>query len=273
MKFDMSRAWDTATEMMSANRDVMLVVVGMFVFLPNLALALWMGDTAETLQAQAAANPEAAMDAVMDFYSGMAIPMVILSLIQGVGVLALLSLLSDARRPTVGEALKTGLTCLLPYFAVQIMQGFLMALIVIVPVATGAAIAVPLGILLGLVALAAVAYIWVKFSLSAPALAIEGVRNPIAAMQRSWALTKGNSLSIFLFFVLLMLALVVVSVVVSAVGGLLFALASSEIALIGNAVIGSALNAIMAMVMIASLASIHRQLSGGSPQAASEPFE
>ncbi|MEZ5695576.1 MAG: hypothetical protein R3E18_03820 [Sphingomonadaceae bacterium] len=269
----MSRAWDTATEMMSANRDVMLVVVGVFVFLPNLALMLWMGDSAEALQAQAAANPDAAMEAVMNFYSGMAIPMIILSLIQGAGVLALLSLLSDASRPTVGEALKTGLACLLPYFAIQILQGFLMALVVVIPVGIGAAIAVPLGILLGLVALAAVAYIWVKFSLSAPVLAIEGVRNPITAMQRSWALTKGNSLSIFLFFLLLIIAVVVVSVVVSAIGGLLFALASSEIALIGNGVIGSAVNAITAMIMISALAAIHRQLSGGSPKAASEPFE
>ena len=39
--------------------------------------------------------------------------------------------------------------------------------------------------------------------------------NPIAALGRSWRLTKGNSLMLFLFYVLLVLAILVVSFVVT----------------------------------------------------------
>ena len=273
-KLDMGKAWSTATEMIATNRDVMLIIVGVFVFLPNLALMLFMGDSAQALQAQAAGDPEQAMAAMTEFYSSIALPMIVISLVQAVGVMALLSLLNDARRPTVGEAIKIGLACLLPYIAVQLIQGLIFALLILIPVSIGAAAgSVAIGVLIGIVAVAAAVYIWIKFSLTAPVLAIEGVRNPLAALKRSWALTKGNSLLIFAFFLLLIGAFMIISVIVSMVFGVLFALMGGEVALIGNGIVSAAVNALLAMVMVAALAAIHRQLTGGSSEAVVEAFE
>lgn len=273
-KLDMGKAWSGATEMIATNRDVMLIIVGVFVFLPNLALMLFMGDSVEALQAQAAGDPEQAIAAMTEFYSGMALPMIIISLFQAVGVMALLSLLNDSRRPTVGEAIKIGLVCLLPYIAAQLIQALIWGLLILVPVTIGAATgSVGIGVLIGMVAVAAAVYIWVKFSLTAPVLAIEGVRNPIAALKRSWGLTKGNSLLIFAFFLLLIGAFMIISVIISMVFGVFFALMGGEVALIGNGIVGAAVNALMALVMVAALAAIHQQLTGGSPEAVIEAFE
>ena len=274
MKLDMGKAWNSAMEMIGANRDVMLILVGVFVFLPNFAFALYLGDSTELLQAQAAGDPEQAMETMLAFYRDLALPMVLISLVQGVGTMALLSLLNDSGRPTVGEAIRIGLICLLPYFAAQLIQGFIMGLAILIPVVIGIETnSVAVGVLIGLVALVAIIYVSVKFSLVAPVLAIEGIRNPITALQRSWSLTKGNSVLLFAFYLLLVLAFLIVSAVISLVIGVAFALAGPEVAVIGNGLVSSAIAAVMVMVMVGVLAAIHRQLSGGSTTTYSEAFE
>ena len=40
MKFSMSEAWRDATAMMSANREVLLIVAGIFFLLPSVVLTL-----------------------------------------------------------------------------------------------------------------------------------------------------------------------------------------------------------------------------------------
>ena len=79
-----------------------------------------------------------------------------------------------------------------------------------------AGIGLAIGIVLALLTLAAPAaatlavvltipvmiYLFIKFALTAPVIAIEGERNPIKALARSWKLTKGNSFRIVLFLFL-----------------------------------------------------------------------
>ncbi len=40
MKFDMGQAWSQAMAMMSANRDLLVIIAGIFIFLPTLAIAV-----------------------------------------------------------------------------------------------------------------------------------------------------------------------------------------------------------------------------------------
>ncbi|MEL7218162.1 MAG: hypothetical protein AAGK01_06995 [Pseudomonadota bacterium] len=44
MKLNMGQAWNEATTMLSANRDTVLAIAGLFFFLPYFALALFIPE-------------------------------------------------------------------------------------------------------------------------------------------------------------------------------------------------------------------------------------
>lgn len=273
MKFDMGQAWTTATSLIGKNKDVILVVAGVFFFLPYLASALLMPEA----MAPQAANPEdmqAMMDAVMQTYADYWWVMLIIFVMQGIGTLALLVLLTDRARPTLGDALKRGATAFPSYFVTNILAAIAIVLIVALPVglvvSVGGAIFAALAIFL---IFPLIFYLMVKFSLIMPAIAIDGILNPVAAIARSWRLTKGNSFRLFLFFVLLFVAVIVVSLLVTMVLGVVFAAMGGEIELIGNGIVASLANAAFVVIFLAVLAGVHQQLAGDRPEALGEVFE
>ena len=274
MKFDMSAAWDEVTRLLSANRQVLLIVAGVFFFLPQVIFSLVFANQIAALEASQSANPDpsAIGEAMMGFYGEIWWMILLIALVQGVGMLGLLVLLSDRSRPTVGEALKAGLKLLLPYIGAQILLSCLFGLLLLFPFAVGASAGIGAGILVGVVAFVALVYLFTKFLLVSPVIAIERVTNPLAALGRSWRLTKGNSLRLFLFVFLLILALVVVGSVVSMVLGLIFALMGAEVALVGQGIVSGLVNAAFYVVFLAALAAAHRQLAGPAPEAVSETF-
>lgn len=272
MKFDMGRAWSDATSMLSANRDTLLVVAGMFFFLPYFALMLFLPEQIGSMQANAVAgdNPDAALEAIGQWWWAF----LVIFAAQAIGMLALLALLSDGARPTVGEALGRGGRYFLSYLGAQILQGMVLAGVIALPILVAVAAGSPaLGVVLGIVAFIGFAYIFTKFSLVPPVIAIEKQGNPLTALSRSWRLTKGNSVRLFLFYVLLLVVLMVIFIVVSMIFGILFALMGPQGMLIGNALISSLVNAVWIMVFLAVLAAVHRQLAGPSAEAVSETFE
>ena len=90
----------------------------------------------------------------------------------------------------------------------------------------------------------------------------------------SWTLTKGNSLLLFAFYVMLVIVFFVISVVLSMVFGVVFALLGQGTALlIANGILSGALGAAATMVFTAVLAAVHRQLAGPSAGNISRTFE
>ncbi|ANY19483.1 Membrane domain of glycerophosphoryl diester phosphodiesterase [Tsuneonella dongtanensis] len=274
MKFDMSAAWNEAVRLLAANRDVLLIVAGVFFFLPYVGFMLMFTNEMAALEAAQGADPdpEAMGQAMLGFYGSIWWMILLMAIVQGIGMLGLLALLSDRSRPTVGEALKIGLKMLLPYLGAQILVSVLYGLLLLVPIAVGAGTSVATGVLVGIVAFVLLVYLFTKFLLVTPVIAIERVGNPLAALGRSWRLTKGNSLRLFFFILLLLVALVVVGGVISMILGLILALAGEEVARIGNAIVSGLVNGVFYVIFLAVLAAIHRQLTGGSPEAVSETF-
>jgi hypothetical protein len=252
-----------------------LIIAGVFFFLPNLALLLLVPETAGEAEARVAGQVDLnAMFAMAGkIYGEIWWQLVLVSLLSAVGMLGLLALLTDRRRPTVGEALMTGIKCLLTSFAAQIIMGLIVGAIIAVPLAVGSAAGGGAGVLVGLVAFVAVIYVLTKFSLTVPVLVIEGVMNPVRALARSWALTKGNSFRLFLFYVLLFVAFMVIAMVLLMIGGVVGAIGGEEVATFVGALINSATNMIGLTLYLAVQASAHRQLSGGTPQALGETFQ
>ena len=116
-------------------------------------------------------------------------------------------------------------------------------------------------------------YLFTKLMLTPAVIAIERQANPLTALGRSWQLTKGNSVRIFLFVFLLFLAVGVVGGVISMVVGLFLALGGAQTALIGQAVISGLINAVFYVIFLGVLAAIYRQLAGPSTEAVRETFD
>jgi hypothetical protein len=271
MKFDSNLAWKQASSSIGANREVLLALSGVFFLLPSLAFALLL-PSPEPVPGQS----EAQQLAMLRGYLASALPFFIpVALFQAAGTLAMLTLFTDKSRPTVGAAIKQGLAGILPYIAAQLVLGIGIGLLGSIGLALGAATGVPVIAALAVAAVVLFAvYAAIKTSLIAPIIAVERERNPFAALQRSWRLTKGNSLRIGLFYALLFIAfMVVLSVVAMVVGLVLAAVAGAEGNRIGNAIVSATLGAVMTLFFVAVMAAVHRQLAGPSPQAAAVPFE
>ena len=267
--FDMSRAWEEATALLRANRQVVAVVSGVFFFLPYLAVTMLVPDLGTIMGTQSVGgDPEAAMAAMEAAFLEYWWVFVLLAVVQGVGTLGLLAMLGRDGRPTLGEALTSGLAGLLPYLAANILVAFaivlILAILVMILSLTGSQAIASLPIVL---AFPVMIYVYVKISLLAPVIAGEDSRNPVAAVRRSWGLTKGNSFRLLLFYALLIVAFIVVSLVLTMIFGVLFALLGETAGLIGGAIVSSAINAVMMVVLLAAMAAAHRQLSGHATRA------
>lgn len=275
-KLDLGRAWNEATALLGANRDVVLIVAGVFFFLPNVVTTLLLpSQDALVMQLEALgenADPEQLLAIFADYFSGSWYIYLVFGLVQAAGVLGLLALLTDASRPTVGWALGFGLKALVPYIIAQILLGLIMLGVPILLIGLGAAINPGLAALLSIVSLVLLAYIWIKFSLLSPVIAIDKVMNPIAALAQSWRLTKGNSLRIFAFFMLLIVSVLVLSLIAGMVFTL-FSLLGDEIGFFASAVGNGLVSMAFTTVMLAVLVAIHRQMLGKSVDGVRETFE
>lgn len=274
MKLEMNRAWNDALRLLGISRDVILVVAGVFFFLPYFAFMVMAPNPLAGIDGSKPADPEAIVTKLGQFYSQVWWVILVIVIIQAIGMLGLLALLTDRRRPTVGEALKTGASKMLSYIAAYLLLGLAVGTLVTI-VATIAALTgvAALDALVLLVALVAWIYLFVRFSLVAPVLVKEGVGSPIAALGRSWALTRGNAGRLFGFFFLLFVTYLVVVMVVSMVFGLVFSLIGPKVAEFGDALVTSLLNAGWATLFMAVLAAVHEQFAAPSRATLSGTFE
>lgn len=260
-RFDSNRAWQQATAAIRANREVLLALAGVFFLVPNLAFALLFPQPVPP----AGADQKAMMDFALSTYSRM-LPFVIpVMVMQAAGTLGMLTLLTDRTRPTVGEAIRTGFGAVLPYLASQIVLGFALGIaalpiMILFSILGGKALAT-----VGLIVVFVVwLYGWVRTALAAPVMAIEGLRNPIAALVRSWRLTRGNTLRILAFVGLIALAFTVVLMVATALLGVaLNLLLPAEYVLIGTTLLSAALSAAMVVTIVAALGAAYTQLNEG----------
>ena len=273
MKLEMNLAWSDAVRRIGGNRDVIMVVAGVFFFLPYFAFMLISPDPLAGMSAAASSNTKAVMERLSAFYGQLWWVILIIIVVQAAGMLGLMALLSDRSRPTVAQALKLGAGKVLSYIAAYLLLGMalsagLMVLLVIAGL-TGAAWLAGIVMFAGFVAWAV---LFVRFSLVPAILIKENVASPVRALGRSWQLTRGNGGRLFAFFVMLFAAYIVVMLVVSMVLGLLFGLFGSEAAHFGEALVSSALNAGWVTVFLAVLSAVHAQFAGPSASALGETF-
>jgi Membrane domain of glycerophosphoryl diester phosphodiesterase len=260
MKLDTNQAWQEASAMVSANRQVLVALAGVFFVLPGLALSLFFPEP----QPDPKLPPKELFAVLGEYYKGIApwtIPVLIAS---SIGILALLTLFADRSRPTVSEAIRQGASGFPSYIGSQLITtlGF------------AAAGSVGLGIILVSAVLLAAIYFGVRFTLAGPVVAVEGVRNPVAALRRSWKLTQDNVGRILIFFMLITLAFIVVIGVIMAITGVVLAVTvGGEPARVVAGLVSSVLTGVYTVYLTACLGAIHRQLTDEGRGGLSQTFE
>ena len=102
---------------------------------------------------------------------------------------------------------------------------------------------------------------------------VDRARGPLAAIGRSWRLTRRNAGRIFGLLLLFVVAMGVTLLAASGVVGSLGALvAGPDAARIAVAVVTSILSSIFTVYLVAVIAEIHRQLAAPSAGPIERPF-
>lgn len=263
MKLDLNAAWDQAVRLTAGNREMLLVLGGVFFFLPYVLFLLLvpMPDFA-AVAGPSGENSAALMAAMNGFLADYWWAILLLSLVQTVGAVAVMAVIGDPTRPTVSAAMRRGGAYLLSSVAVQILTSLAAMLVLFVALLLGALTgSQTVAATLSVFSLPVIIWLMTRLSLSSPAIAIEQLANPLAAMRRSWRLTAGNGLRLVAFYLLLFLAFFVVSQVLGLIVGVLTALPGAEIAHVLGALLSGLIYAVLITIGYAVLASVHRQLA------------
>lgn len=282
MKFDSNRAWTDATAAVRANREVLLALGGVFFLLPTLLSTVFLTDVQTQMVEAMGANKPQVLNRLMADHIGLLLGFGLGGAIaQMVGYLSVTALIGGRGRPTVGESIRLGLRALPSLFAVSVV-GFIAVVLVLVLLsllvvglftllgAPGAG-----SVLVAVLLMLALVYASVKFSLIVPVIVSEGIGNPVAAMARSWKLTRGNSLRLFGFYTLLTLAYFAIALVATfvLVGPIMLVLGQGQIAILVMGVVSGAIGAVASIILAAVVSHSHRQLAGLSPEAVADLFE
>lgn len=261
MKLDISAAWNEAVAMIGANREVLAILAGIFFFLPGLAVDLFLPPRPTPVEG---ANLEQTLAVLRDFWLAAA-PYVLLSmLLQLLGQLAITRLIGLRAGGTVGEALREGAAGLPIVLLAQLILGLGWGLAGGMLVGVAAAAHLPaVAALLGAALVGVAIWAGARLALIVPLVGIERMRNPLAVLQRSWALTRGSAGPILLFLVLMVVVMIVASLGIGAVGGLLATvLLGAKSAEVVSGVLSALLSAVFTLYLTAAFTAFYRQLSG-----------
>lgn len=193
---------------------------------------------------------------------------------------AMVTLASPLEEPAFGPAMARGFRSALPFFAVAVVAtAAYVALAVTVDAATGGegGEGSEAGALVSLALLPVAVYLACRFSVLVPVVAVDQVFNPLAALRRSWVLTRGKVLSI-------LLALIALTALMAVGLGLPFLLVFSALpdggqdsAVSEGVVLLGVLLIVLLFILVtmfaaAFSAALHSEVTGGGAERLEEVF-
>jgi uncharacterized membrane protein len=245
MKFSYSAVWNEAVDLVRANAAVLVALAGVFFFLPDLAFLHFFPPP----QPGGGVDPNTALQLVIEYYQA-CLPWLMLEfLLRMIGTISMLLVLLGPRT-TVGGAIASSLMILPFYFLASLISGFMVLaglLLLIVP---------------GL-------YLSGRLAMIGPVVAAEGERNPIAAITRSLALTRGNGWAVLgLFILILLTGYILVAVAGWILGAIFMFVAGKDIGTFLALIVQTLGGAALATVLVALMASLYRAFQGAPASAA-----
>ncbi|MFN4114256.1 MAG: hypothetical protein ACK4GD_09980 [Sphingomonadaceae bacterium] len=280
MQFDMGRAWNDAIATLTANFSLLAILGGVFFFVPSLLMFIAMPDMMSAMMSPNM-DPTDMEAMVGNLGAGFFGTYLLVFLATLVGYVAMIALLGDSSRVSVGQAIGTGFKALLPLLAITIIlvvAYFVIALVLglvfgLLAAGVGQASGGAAGALIFVMAIGLfVGILWVltRLSMITPVIAIEGTMNPFTVLGRTWAMTRPAQGRLFLFYVVLFIAYMVIALVTfMIIGAVTAAVGAMSVMGFVNGVIG----AIVAMLFSAIFVAIYNQLAGPSSTNLGATFE
>lgn len=248
MRLSYNAVWDDAAALIRAHGQLLAPIAGVFLFLPALVLK----EFATVPATEGAPKDLVHAVAALQAYIALNWPLLLATrLVELVGSIAILELILGPRGTSVGAAIVAGFLLLPFYFAAMVLANLAIGLGVFLLVIPGIYIAGRLA--------------------PFPALVVgERLRNPVAALSRTFALTAHHGWAIFGLLLLVMIATTVIAVVSGSVVGLVVTLvAGQSIGTFAAAAAAAAAGAGGDVVLLALLAALYRALT---PRASAEVF-
>ncbi len=226
--------------LLGEHKEALVAITGVFIFLPPIFTAQFVGVPAIEGLTDAAAIQAAQWAFFLDHWP----VLVISNLVTVFGGAALYILLSPSNHGTVADVLSMTMKLFVIFFLTNLLSG----------------IASVLGLLLLIVP---GLYIISRLSIAAMFVADQRERNPVEALRKSWDATRDNGFSILLFLFIIILMGLITLLVAQLVVGLAVGLATGGAgwSLIEN-IFNSLFSSIFQIVFIAVIAALYRMLTG-----------
>jgi hypothetical protein len=266
MKFSYNAVWDYTLALLRAHWPLIAAIAGVFIFLPSLMVGHFLPPPQG-----GSSNPQADIDLVTAYWSTTWYWQLLAVLATMVGTLAIIILVADRTRPTVGAAIASAFR-LIPFY---LLATFLVAAALVlaatvglVPFALLAAVGLRPILYLGMLGVAVLMfYAGGRLAVLGQVVALEG-RMPLTAIRRTIELTRGHGWAIFFLLFLILLAGEIAVLAAGFVVGALFRLLLAEpvadlLILIVSSALGSALTAV---IVLASTA-VYQALAGSESPA------
>lgn len=266
--FDMGRAWEDGMARVRANVSLLVILAGVFFFLPGVVLYLSMPELMDMMM-MPGGDPEAmskAMEAMLPQFMGGALIVMVVSF---VGYAAMMALMGDPARLSVAESIGRGfrslptligvlLIAMVAYLILAVIVGVVFGLIVGGLGAVSTALGYGAAVILGIALFVAVLLLMVRVSMTMAVVVLDRVLNPFTALRRSWTMTRSVQWRLLGFYILFFIAYFVLAILLMMVLGLVAAALGSP-AVLGflNGFIGAA----VAVVMSGLFVGIYRQLA------------
>lgn len=276
MNLDLNTVWSRGVKLVGDNLQLLIVIAGIFLLLPTIAVYLLLPDF--QMLVEPGADPEIVAERMGELIGPLIGVGGLLALFQFAGYGAMIALIGP-ERPTVAQALVTGIKIVPSTIVVMVlfaMAYFIGAIILIVPfsilggVAGVAAVAV-IGVIPVIVF---VVWLMARLSMSMPVLVLGGTLNPFTAMKTSFKLTGPKQWQIMLFWAVLMIAFTVISLLFNGGVGVIAALLGTGTAALLVAGLANGLTGVASGMIISGIAAaMFEQLSGPSLDAIKDTFE
>lgn len=238
MPFSYDKAWADLVAMLRANWAVLIALTGAFIFFPAFALLTY----APMPEGDPNGNP---FELIRAYYEANLVWFVLVNAISAYGQAAILVLLLDLNRPTVGDALR--------------IAGWLFPSFLVAQILTNLAIGFGFVLLIvpGL-------YLLGRLSITGPLIADRRERNPIEAIAQGWRATDGIGWRIVgLFLLVVIVAWVAFSAATSALTVLGSLIVAESARPIVGGFAGALSSAALGLLIILLTAAIYRQIDGG----------